>query len=202
MLIIGGRNGSNDMLCAQQGVALIIALIVLLGMTLAAIGLIRSVDTANMVVGNLAFQQSATHSADVGVETAISWLQANTGALNSDDTSNGYFATASNQNPNVAIGQSWDAFWKSNLAQYAKVLNRDQAGNVVHYVIHRQCSFALSPTQGGGCASSPEASVATGNAEEAGEVQLTANASVYYRITVRVTGPRNTVSYVQVVVSF
>ena len=42
---------------------------------------------------------------------------------------------------------------------------------------------------------------ATGNAEEAGEIQLNAPSEVYYRITARVDGPRNTVSYIQVVVA-
>src|SRR4051794_33864237 len=48
----------------QQGVVLLIALIVLVAMTLAGIGLVRSVDTGNMVAGNLAFKQGATLAGD------------------------------------------------------------------------------------------------------------------------------------------
>ncbi|MCZ7654374.1 MAG: hypothetical protein M5R42_08960 [Rhodocyclaceae bacterium] len=51
----------------QRGVALPIALIVLVAMVLAAVTLIRSVDTATMVAGNLTLKQSATHAADEGI---------------------------------------------------------------------------------------------------------------------------------------
>ena len=50
----------------QHGLVLIMALIVLAAMTLAAIGLMRSVTGSNRVAGNLAFQQAALQSADVG----------------------------------------------------------------------------------------------------------------------------------------
>ncbi|HEX2011423.1 MAG TPA: PilX N-terminal domain-containing pilus assembly protein, partial [Roseateles sp.] len=59
----------------QRGVVLLLSLIVLAAMSLAAIGLMRSVLISNRVAGNLAFQQSATQSADVGLETAIAWLE-------------------------------------------------------------------------------------------------------------------------------
>jgi Tfp pilus assembly protein PilX len=61
----------------QSGVVLIIALIVLVAMTLAALALVRSVDTNNLIAGNMAFQQAAKHSADAGVEAAATWLKAN-----------------------------------------------------------------------------------------------------------------------------
>ena len=43
----------------QRGVVLFIALIVMVAMSLAAIALIRSVDTTNILIGNLAFRQSS-----------------------------------------------------------------------------------------------------------------------------------------------
>lgn len=182
----------------QQGVVLIVALIILVALTLASISLVRSVDTANIIAGNLAFQQSATHSADAGFEEAVKFLQDSTAAdLTSDDATNGYFAT-SGPARNPAPGQSWNAFWIASLRGQARTLPTDSAGNTVSYVIDRQCAFALPASAGGKCASSPQAGAAPeGNAQEAGEVQLNAPTSVYYRITVRVAGPRNTVSYVQ-----
>ena len=47
----------------QRGIVMIVALVVLVAMTLAAIALTRTVYTSNIVAGNLAFQQAATHSA-------------------------------------------------------------------------------------------------------------------------------------------
>ncbi|MEY4156666.1 MAG: Type fimbrial biosis protein PilX [Pseudomonadota bacterium] len=188
----------------QDGVVLIIALIVLVAMTLAAIALTRSSDTNTVIAGNLAFQQSATHSGDTGVETAIAWLNANKAGttLDNDDATNGYAANGSNPAQSPAVGQSWNDYWVQTLsARPPYTLPIDSAGNTVSYVIDRLCNNAGAKTGGAACIASPVVTAATGNAEEAGEKQLNAPSVVYYRITVRVAGPRNTVSYVQAVVS-
>ncbi len=185
----------------QRGVVLLIALVALIAMTLAAIAVVRSVDTTNIIAGNMAFQQAATHSADIGVETAIAWLQngAQAGTLNDDDATNGYAANGNTIKPQA--GQSWNDFWQASLSARAVSAGTDGAGNAIQYVIDRLCDNAGAPTGGAGCVQSPVSAVASGNAEEAGEVPLEAPSVTYYRITVRVTGPKNTVGYVQAVVS-
>lgn len=62
----------------QRGLVLVLALIVLAAMSLAAIGLMRGVLGSNRVAGNLAYQQAAVQAADVGLETAIAWLEQRT----------------------------------------------------------------------------------------------------------------------------
>ena len=59
---------------SQQGMVLLIALVVLVAVMVAGIAMIRSVDTATLVAGNLAFEQAATHAADRGVEAAVARL--------------------------------------------------------------------------------------------------------------------------------
>lgn len=192
----------------QTGVVLIIALVVLVAMTMAAIALVRSVDTSNLIAGNLAFQQAATHSADTGIETAIAWLEdcnnthvtCASGTLDNDSSTNGYTAGGAVQNP--ATGESWDHFWTNTLAAKGVYsLPKDSADNVVSYVIDRMCNSTGSKTGGAACVASPSVTASTGNGEEGGEIQLNAPSVVYYRITVRVAGPRNTVSFVQSMVS-
>lgn len=186
----------------QAGVVLIIALIVLVAMSLAAIALVRSIDTANIITGNLGFKQAATHSGDTGTESAIAWLESNNNAtLNNNLPANGYFASRADP----AAGQSWDAFWTATLAAQAVTLAPDAAGNTASYVIHRLCNQAGSRdpniNPGISCSVSP---VAAGNdCVEAGcgQNKLNAAAQLYYRITTRIAGPRNTVSYVQAVVT-
>ena len=190
----------------QAGVVLIIALIVMVAMTLAALSMMRSVDTSNLIAGNLAFQRAATHSGDTGVEAAIAWLEANnTGVtLDSDDPTNGYDASGSNAAQNPTATQTWDEYWMQSLTARAVKLNGgapDSAGNAVSYVIDRLCNNSGGKTTGAACVASPVVQTATGNGEEAGEPQLSAASLVYYRITVRVAGPKNTVSYVQTFVS-
>ena len=58
----------------QRGSVLLFTLIAVVAMTLAALLLIRSVDTNTLISGNLAFRQAATTSADAGVQFAVDEL--------------------------------------------------------------------------------------------------------------------------------
>src|SRR4029434_10585493 len=84
----------------QRGIVLFIALIVMVAMTLAAIALIRSVDTTNTAVGNLAFRQSSILPANYAVETAVAslFVEAYNGGPKvtdptKDDTNVNYYST-------------------------------------------------------------------------------------------------------------
>lgn len=184
----------------EQGIAILVALIMLVALTLAGVALVRSISTTNVIAGNMAFQQAATNSADAGIESAISWLEANnTGAnLHTDNYANGY--VASRQDPGSA--QSWDSFWTSLVsAGEIKTMTEDAAGNTVSYVIHRLCNAVGDPTSGIDCNVAPSTVGTAGNSKGAGVIALLYNSQVYYRITVRVAGPRNTTSFVQSVVA-
>ncbi|MCF8167005.1 MAG: hypothetical protein K9K38_04180 [Rhodoferax sp.] len=201
---------------AQAGMVMMFALIILVLMSLGGLALLRSMDTSNMIAGNMAFQQSATHSSDVGVEAAINWLETNNaaaGVLNVSIPVAGYAAST----PAVAATLNGETFWNfftpSGLcflpvaggACTAAPGVPDAAGNTVAFMIQRLCS-GTGAAAGNGCAALPGATAGnnSGNNEGAGEELIaaaTASTAVYYRITVRVNGPRNAVSYVQAVVS-
>lgn len=185
----------------QKGVVLVIALIVLVAMTMAGIALVRSVDTTNIIAGNLAFQQSATLSGDIGTETAIRWLETNNSgtALHNSITNNGYAALR--QDPSA--GQSWDAFWNAVLSAQAVTLPEDTSGNTVSYAIQRLCNTTGDPVSPStGCAVAIATSISkTGSSQDSGTVGLLYSSQRYYRITSRIVGPRNTVSYIQSIVA-
>ena len=105
--------GEPYSMSSQAGVVLLVTLIVLMGMMIGGAALTRSVDTANIISGNLAFRQSARQAADLGIETAIDWIEASSidGTLQSNSFPNGYVARR--QDP--AAGETWDDFWKSTL---------------------------------------------------------------------------------------
>ena len=192
---------------AQRGMILFIALIVLVAMTLAGIALMRSVDTNVLIAGNLAFRQGATMAADWGIETARGWLDTNKAGT-----------TLQGDQPAIAGGGAYWANWQSGADLYgatptttddynwnnAALVGTDTAGNEVRYVIHRLCSQAgavtdanvscVTAASGGGSA---PASTGTKSVVAYGTAALPGVSSTYYRVTVRVTGPRNTVSYVQ-----
>lgn len=56
---------------SQRGVVLLIALIILVAMTLAGIGMMRSVDMGSVIAGNLAFRQSTLNASETGTSTAF-----------------------------------------------------------------------------------------------------------------------------------
>lgn len=217
--IHSGR-GMRKQVSRQRGVVLLLALIALVIMTLAAIAMVRSVSSSNIIAGNLAFQQAATASADQGVETAVVWLENNnsqtstaTGAacasgtgswvLSCNQAARGYFAAR--QDPSTT--QSWQDFWKALTDSGATpvVLAADTAGNTVSYFVQRMCSTGGDYNSAGNSCSIAPAAVDCGNSKRidsnGGAGNLNCPTQIYYRITVRVDGPRNTSSYTQAMVA-
>ncbi len=181
-----------------RGAVLFIALIVLVAMTLAGIAIMRSVDTATLIAGNLAFKQGTVQSSDNGVEVAYQWLLANRTTLNNSNAVQGY-------NSGIA-----SPVW-SNPTTWASAINlgADLAGNTISYQIHRMCNLPDLIYSGAGqqCALDNPAVAGAPPAPGEGE-SFTVGApgylqdpKVYYRITVRSQGPRSTVSYIQAMVA-
>ncbi|MBL8392503.1 MAG: hypothetical protein JNN21_11615 [Candidatus Accumulibacter sp.] len=186
----------------QQGVVLLVALIVLVALTLAGVALVRSVDTANLVAGNLSFHQSAIQAGERSTELALNnWLQPNNtmGNTNLHNNATGYVAAGIAQAP--AAGQSWDAYWTAlttgGLTPSAG--GTDAAGNTVQYIVHRLCATTGAPHLAN-CAREP-ASTNTGGSQTAGGIAPISNNRVYYRVTTRIEGPRRTVAYIQTIIA-
>ena len=59
---------SSARLQHQHGVVLLISLIALVALTLAGLAIVRQVDTATLITGNLTFRQSSINTADLAVE--------------------------------------------------------------------------------------------------------------------------------------
>ncbi len=186
----------------QRGVVLIIALIVLIVMTLGGIALIRSTDLTNIVAGNLAFKQAATHSGDAGIETAFNWLQANPGLLANDSAGAGYSANGNDPTRSPAAGQTWETYWNTLPAARIRTLRpADAAGNTVSFVIDRMCANPGTQSGGARCSTSTVTKPDEGSDMGAGTPGFTNTSATYYRITVRIEGPRNTISFVQAMVT-
>ena len=80
---------------ARRGVSLLFALLALAAMSLAAVALVRSVDSGSLLIGNLSFKQDATAASDRAVEAARTWLTAPGRDLTVDSaTGFGYYATS------------------------------------------------------------------------------------------------------------
>jgi Tfp pilus assembly protein PilX len=196
----------------QAGVSLFIALIALLALMLAALALIRSVDTSTLIAGNLAFKQAATSSANLGTEAAIADLNAlqlananptpwddPTHVLNNTNAANGYYANIDplldlKLAPHV-LGTPW-VNGKSKSSGAA-----DAAGNSSRYIIQRMCRQLVAtpdntPLNSTNCLLN--AARPAGDEKSDAEKAVKPSNNVTYRVTVRVTGPRNTESFVQI----
>ena len=173
---------------AQQGVVLFIALIVLVAMTMAGIAVMRSVDTNVLIAGNLAFRNAALSAADAGIESARDWLTLQPPGDLINDQLPGYFA-------------NWQDTFNPTTFDWAGdslLVGTDPNGNEIRYIVHRMCAESAKTVDGTDCfkvaTSTSGSSQGTGSY---GVTPLSGSAQPYYRITARVEGPRNTVSYVQ-----
>jgi type IV pilus assembly protein PilX len=204
----------------QRGVSLIVVLISLLIMSFAAIALLRSTDTATLIAGNLTFKKTALASGDAGTEAAIAWLSANLAGntLHADLVANGYYSRSAETcdltgqtTPNDAND---DVNWAGGVANpncpmvAITVAPAGVApGYTVAYVINRICNAPGNPgsvvaTDGVTpmiCSrqTNADSSNSTRAGGSYGSLPLSGQPQTYYRVTTRVTGPRNTVRYVQ-----
>jgi type IV pilus assembly protein PilX len=189
---------------SQRGVVLFISLIVLVAMSLAGIALMRSVDTATLVSGNIAFKQSSLQSSHLAISSAVNWLGANSAGtgLYFNNTTQGYFSSVPAAEPDWFASDTWD------LGDVGKVNsgNPDAAGNRVRYMIHRLCTEPNVAHSGSGpsgqvnqCARYyPISSGLSAGSKGDAAYQFPGPPELFYRLTIRVDGPRNTVSITQV----
>lgn len=178
----------------ERGVVLFVAIIVLVIMTLAGLALLRQMGIGVSIAGNVAFKENATSVADRGVEVARDWLTANSGALVFDDFANGYHSS-------WEVGVDPTAFDWTNTSRTLAGPDPAQTGNVARVIIHRLCaaSGVAASDPGQNCSDSvnPNAGGSRGGGSYP-SVSPSAAPQPYFRITTRVDGPRNTVSYTQV----
>ncbi|WP_434515700.1 hypothetical protein AB6Q56_02940 [Dechloromonas sp. ARDL1] len=212
-----------------------IALIALIIVSLAGLGLIRSVDTASLVSGNYAFKSSTQSMTDLAVEEARAYLET-------------LVTTASAANTNLPVGctASISANSLGNCRYYARQQNEDGVtrtpfidwanGNIpkysatnpppsgwpanvtpptgyeIQFVIERLCNTNAAVAVDQGTAPTYSKSkntclnvfrdpnmVSTGSGRigssfSSDDLLLT---SLVYRATVRVAGPRNTITITQ-----
>ena len=172
----------------ERGVVLYVASIVLVAKTLAGLAMRRQMGTGASIAGNLAFKESATSAGDRGIEAGRRWILDHVPSLSDDDRSSGYYSSWA---PTVDPTQfDWD--------NESMILGLD-AGNTVRVVMERLCATpnmsANAPTQV--CS---DKAVAGGGNRGGGSypsVLPPTPPQPYFRITTRVDGPRNTRSYVQ-----
>lgn len=198
----------------QRGVVLLFSLIALVIMLIAAVALMRSFNTSLFTAGNIAFKRDMQNQSERAADAVLT--QFRTGTLNTPaaraatDNTRNYSALMLPVNaqgiPNALLtsDSTFDA------AYTAPILYSDDAGQSVkvRYLVDRLCSAVGDETTLGaaGCvlADNPTpAGSSSANLQGADRAPLCPTCSsaapqgVVYRLSVKVTGPRNTQSFFQ-----
>lgn len=189
---IGGARGR------QQGMVLLVVLVVLSLMFLAGLGVMRAADTGNVIAGNFSFQQAAVQASDRAVTDALNAVsnQVIAGGGNTT-TANRYLAVRATgvDSRGVPTAIDWSTVPCVD-ATGAVVANcAVDAGNYrVQYAIERMCSSAPTLTD--------IADIRAKCEYEASDSALSASSiGVRYRVLIRVRGPRGTEAWFEAMVS-
>lgn len=182
----------------QAGVTLFLTLIALVGMTLAAIAMMRSIDTGNIIAGNLALKQGASHEADKGINVAFNCMDGGllkTVDLRANNATCNYYATLQ---PDVNRPFGIPDILET-APETAGLTTNAITGNKVTFVIERMCAAGTVAFAEATCITSP-----FGRKEEGGDGHLPPKITApqaLYRISVKVAGPRSVATYTQMVMN-
>lgn len=183
----------------QRGVILLFAMVVVVLLLIAAVALIRSVDSSLIVAGNIAFKRDLLNQGERAIAIARKSMSGN-GALadsatrQSNAPANNYSAIVLPTNaqgiPNILLS---DDAWTSSHMTGADIAD-NASGVTIRYVIDRLCTASGPP-------SSAKCVVSSRGANGGSAFLITrkagGDAPPVYRISVRITGPQNTQTYVQ-----
>lgn len=153
-----------------NGSALIVVLLLLVMMMLMGFALMRSTELATLISGNVATKQAATQAGEVGLQAAESKLKSinSSGTLDTTNTDDSYSKETLSVDPEGLPIATETCPWST-------ITDLDN-GLSYQYIIERLCNSA-----GDACMTKSD----------------TDGDHVLYRITVKITGARNTESYIQ-----
>jgi type IV pilus assembly protein PilX len=196
---------------AQRGVVLLYGLIVLAIMLIGAAAMVRSMNTSLVNAGNIGFKRDLTNQAERAATAALAELQ--TGALatvtarESNRAASNYSSTILATNaqglPNVLFN---DTAFEAMATTANDITVADQA-ITLRWVIDRLCT-ATGTAEASRCTMANDPAPVGGSGSDiinaidstsggAGALQR----RVIYRVSIRVTGPRNTQAFFQTTVT-
>jgi hypothetical protein len=191
---------------------MVFTLIALVLMLIAVAAVVRSVDTSTGIVGNLAFRRDLTNRAELAIAQAKAALNSG-GAAHAEtarraDIVAAHYSATRLASPAGGIGvpavlvsnSAYDAAGYSCMSGAGVALSNCSTpgadGIVIRWVIDRQCVAGTSAfgTSACGYLSSPKDA---GGSSHSLTRKPSGAARSLFRISVRVTGPRNTEAYIQ-----
>jgi type IV pilus assembly protein PilX len=214
---------------SQTGLVLFFALLALAVMSIAAVALIRSVDTNALLSGNMVFRQSASSASNVALEGVAENIAKKVLLTESvkHSPSLGYYANCSqfDTQPNALVcdgnrlvTMNWtdanSSLVPSQTDGNDEIRNGiDRQGNELRYVIERMCNYSDAEISAGPakseasrCMMASSPSNGENCSHNVTNIELfkqciASSDSPLYRVTLRIAGPRNTLTFMQSFIS-
>ena len=188
------RTGPGNRPGRQRGViSTVIAVIVLLITLMAAVALMRSVDTSTSIAGRLGFKQQVTQEAELAYQDAVAGAAAYLGQAGEADKADiGYYAT-----PQASDARGIPTALIASTA--GKRLQAPDTKDDIRYTVERLCPQAGPALTVAPNACLVPAATINGGSTSGNQGGFGSGAQAAYRLTVRVEGPKHAVSYVQTI---
>jgi Tfp pilus assembly protein PilX len=170
---------------AQRGVTMLVVLVLMIVMVLGGISLARITEIGTIASGNSGYREASLQASEVGLNTAYMAVRALTNE--ESDTGSWYWATIQAADSAGVPTVSWTAAPSVTVGNYT-----------VRYVVERMCSTTPVTATLRQCLvkQMPQTDSA-----RVGQDALDPPNSRQFRITVRVTGPKDTETWVQSLVT-
>jgi type IV pilus assembly protein PilX len=178
---------------AQGGIAALVVLVMLTVMLLGSLSFARMTEVGTLAGGNVAFKERATQMATIGINSAFAAV--NNLPSSQQNIGGWYFASLQPLDADgLPQGVNWDAAATTPM----------EGAYEARYIVERLCTQAGVTNRDQQCLLKQDDSGASENGDisEGGGGgsggRLDPSAGAQFRITIRVTGPKNTVTFTQV----
>lgn len=177
---------------------LVITLLAMVVLLIGLVAILRTVDTAGLMVGNIAFRRDLTNRAEQAIAVARATLAGGSLSTTADNTTLHYSATKLANSSATGVPAILDN--DDSSAGYNHVYGSDLAETTgdatikLRYVIDRQCNSGTTTFGTSACEYVSNPPQTKGVSQDR---SLNGSTRAIYRISVRVTGPRDTVAYFQ-----
>ncbi len=170
----------------QSGVTMVVTLVLLIVMLLGGMAMARMTEIGTLAAGNTAYREGAVHASEVGINTAFQQVRALTNE--EVDAGNWYRALALAQDTNGLPAVTWADAPALTVGNYT-----------VRYVVERVCQGVLPITD-------PVRQCLNRTTAQIESRDLTREppdppSAKQFRVTVRVTGPKESQTFVQALVT-
>ncbi|SDK70809.1 hypothetical protein SAMN05192566_2151 [Methylophilus rhizosphaerae] len=225
--LISPMKGTSTRL--QRGLVLFFALLALAVMSIAAVALIRSVDTNALLSGNMVFRQSAGTASNVALEGIAENIAKKVALADSikHNPQVGYYANCSrfdtqpdalvcdgNTLTTMAWSDSNSSLAPSQTDGNDEIRNgSDRQGNEIRYVVERMCNYSEAEINAGTAKSDASRCMMASSPNNGENCShnvtnlelfkrcISSSDSPLYRVTIRIAGPKNTLTFMQSFIS-